>query len=237
MTLYYKTKIENEKIILVNQDFYKKSGDMIELFILEEKKAFSHNFEYRFSKKGKHIIKLKFQNYIEMERMFDECKSLLKVEGTLKSKSDNFYGMFRNCLFLKEISYLKLETSNKDGLSFNFNSMFCNCSLLKNIDEFQFSNIKVGNSDLMFKDCSSLQNLNVLIKLNTSNMTSLTEVFKNCSSLESLSFLKEWNASGVKYFNNIFEGCSSIQNLDDLKEWNILNAIELKGLFKNCSSL
>ena len=38
MTLYYETKIENEKIILVNQDFYKKSGDMIELFILEEKR-------------------------------------------------------------------------------------------------------------------------------------------------------------------------------------------------------
>ena len=119
---------EIDKVNILGEEFVENNKDNIELIINGKKCELVYNYKLEYGEyKIQIIIKNKIKN---LERMFDECKSLKNIEG-LRS------------LDTKEIN--------------NFSSMFSWCSSLSDLKPLQNWNVSNGNnfSD-MFYECSSL---------------------------------------------------------------------------------
>lgn len=221
---------------------------------------------------------------IDLSYAFNNCLALEEVVfGHIKYESTsgaNFTLTFRNCSSLKSIDLSKFDFSN----GVNFNSTFYNCFMLQklilpnnhiectNVSEFLYgcdSLKKIDLSDFsytgivefsnMFKNCRSLEYLdlsgfhNTKPNTNISDMfngcTELKEVtgfvvdsardasnlFKNCTSLKSVD-LSRINFSSLTSFNNAFYGCSSLEYLD-LSNFNPTNTISMDYTFSECTSL
>ena len=69
----------------------------------------------------------------------------------------------------------------------------------------------------------------------TSNVTSMENIFQGCSNLTSLD-LSSWDTSNVTNMISMFRECYSLTSLD-LSSWNTSKAIDMGSVFYNCNSL
>ena len=85
--------------------------------------------------------------------------------------------------------------------------------------------IKFGNSS----------NMNELIKLNTSNVTSMNGAFSGCKLLTSLD-ASNFDTSNVTNMGQMFYSCSSLHTLD-ISNFDMTNVTSMDNMFGNCTSL
>ena len=74
-----------------------------------------------------------------------------------------------------------------------------------------------------------------LSKLDTSNVTSMTDMFDGCSSLESLD-LSGFDTSHVVSMAGMFDGCASVESID-LSGFDTSGVKSMTGMFRDCESL
>ena len=116
----------------------------------------------------------------------------------------------------------------------NMGSMFRDCSSLANLDLSSFNTSNVTNMWYMFYNCSSLTSLDLSI-FNTSKVTDMGYMFSVCSSLTSLD-LSSFDTSNVTNMSWMFQGCSSLTNLS-LSNFNTSKVADMNTMFYHCSSL
>ena len=119
-------------------------------------KLIPFTYLYKFTNKGKYIIKYSFYNHL--------------------SKTNY---MFSGCSSLTNINLSNFNTQNVTNMS----DMFFGCSSLTNLDLSSFNTPKVTNLNGMFYGCSSLKSLD-LSNFNTQNVTNMEHMFYECSSLK-----------------------------------------------------
>jgi len=199
----YKRNIFDKEIKkeLMNEEEIKKCEIRINNQII----PFSYFF--KFTKKGKYIIKYSFNNYLT---------------------KTNF--MFYKCSSLTNINLSNFNTQNVKDMSL----MFYECSSLTNINLSNFNTQNVTNMRSMFSECSSLTNIN-LSNFNTQNVIDMCWMFSECSSLTNIN-LSNFNTQKVKDMRNMFSGCSSLTNIN-LSNFNTQNVTDMFGMFNRCSSL
>lgn len=90
---------------------------------------------------------------------------------------------------------------------------------------------KVTSMSNMFTMCQNLTSLD-LSSLNTSKVTDMSNMFNNCTLLENLN-LSNINTSNVISFNNTFYNCSRLTGLD-LSSFNTEKAENFSGMFLGC---
>ena len=93
---------------------------------------------------------------------------------------------------------------------------------------------KVTTMSNMFDYCNSLTSLDVS-KFDTSKVTDMNYMFSSCNSLTSLD-LSTWDTSSVIYMNSMFYNCSALTSLD-LSGWDTSNVTDMGYMFKACSAL
>ena len=71
--------------------------------------------------------------------------------------------------------------------------------------------------------------------LDTSNMTSMSEMFYNSKSLTNID-LSGFDTSKVVTMANMFEGCTNLKDLD-VSNFKTSNVIYMAGMFENCSNI
>ena len=81
----------------------------------------------------------------------------------------------------------------------------------------------------------SYSNVSELIKLNTSNMTSMYLMFNNCNKLTSID-VSSWDTSNVTNMSGMFQNCQSL-TLIDLSNFDTSNVKGMNHMFHNCKSL
>ena len=81
----------------------------------------------------------------------------------------------------------------------------------------------------MFKRCTSLVSINT-DGWNTSNVTTMQSMFGYCYSLTSVSNLSNWDTSNVNTMNTMFYGCESLTTLD-LSGWNTSKVEDMQCMF------
>jgi surface protein len=100
-------------------------------------------------------------------------------------------------------------------------------------ENFDTSNL--NSMDSMFKNCSSLQTLDVS-NWDTSNVTSMFSAFYNCSSLQTLD-VSNWDTSKVESnIDYMFYNCKTLKSLD-VSNWDTSKVTSMKEMFYSCSSL
>ena len=73
--------------------------------------------------------------------------------------------------------------------------------------------------------------------MDTSNVLDIGGLFYNCSSLEELPDLSKLNTSKVIIMNSIFYGCEKLEVLPDISKWSTDNVINISLIFFDCHSL
>ena len=158
---------------------------------------------------------------------FLNCSELTSIEMTNIDLSGvtNMYRMCSGCKKLKNIEFGK---SNRTGDLKNVYQMFKDCSSLESLDLSGFNTKKVDNMQGVFAFCSSLKSIN-LSGFDTSGVTETMQgMFLGCSSLKSLD-VSNFDISRVSTLWAMFGGV----NLDvlDLRNWNFEWAIENGGVW------
>jgi len=143
------------------------------------------NYFFKFTNKGKYIIKYSFNNYLT-----------------------NTNHMFYGCSSLTNINLSNFNTKNVKDMSF----MFFYCSSLTNINLSNFNTKNVKYMSCMFSDCSSLTNIN-LSNFNTQNVKDMSGMFNGCSSLTNIN-LSNFNTQNVTDMDCMFYECSSLTNIN-----------------------
>ena len=138
---------------------------------------------------------------------------------------------FQKCSSLTTINGIKnLKTDNVTNMGY----MFRDCSSLESIDVSGFNTYKVTDLTAMFDGCSSLTSLDVS-GFNTSNVTDMSAMFQNCSSLTSLD-VSGFMTHNVTRMSCMFNFCSGLTSLD-VSRFNTSNVTEMNAMFQGCSGL
>ena len=90
------------------------------------------------------------------------------------------------------------------------------------------------NGSGMFAYLDNVSTLD-LSGLDTSNMTSMSEMFYNSKSLTNID-LSGFDTSKVVTMANMFEGCTNLKDLD-VSNFKTSNVIYMAGMFENCSNI
>ena len=78
-------------------------------------------------------------------------------------------------------------------------------------------------------------NINELVKLNTSNITSMSNMFQQCDSLETLD-LSNWDTSNITSMYQMFFICSNLISLD-ISNFDTSNVTDVGHMLSSCNSL
>ena len=117
----------------------------------------------------------------------------------------------------------------------NCANWFNECTSLDNIDGIvNLNTSEVENMSNMFSQCRSLQSLDVS-HFNTSKVTDMSGMFYDCSVLTSLD-VSHFNTEKVEDMNSMFSQCSSLTSLD-LSHFNTSKVKDMNGMFYCCYGL
>ena len=114
-------------------------------------------------------------------------------------------------------------------------SYMFNGKALTNIDLDNLDITVTTNIEGLFKDCTSLTNINFGSDWDTSNITSAKYTFENCSSLTTID-LSGFNTTKIKSFAGFFKGCSSLISLD-VSKLGTSNSTNFSQMFRDCHLL
>lgn len=98
-----------------------------------------------------------------------------------------------------------------------------------------FASAKPKTCSNWFSKMSNLEEIEGIQYLNTSEVTSMSEMFFNCSKLKSLD-VSHFNTSNVLYFIDTFYGCSQLTALD-VSNFDTSKATSMHQMFEFCSNL
>ena len=150
---------------------------------------------------------LNTSDVVDLNTMFNECSSLTEIDlsSFITNNVTNMTSMFRQCGSLVSVNLMNFNFENVQ----KFNSLFNGCSSLTTIisNGFITSN-KLTQIAYMFKDCSSLTNVDIS-GLNCDNVSVLRGTFMNCSSLTEIDMSNN-NFSNVTDVLNMLTGCTNL---------------------------
>lgn len=195
------------------------------------------NMEYMFQL-CKSLVTLDLTSFdtskvITMHDMFGGCHTLtnLIIKGFDTSKVTDMSSMFCGCLNLTNLNLNNFDTSNVTNMEEMFSSLCREGSTTLNLSNFNTS--KVTNMAGMFED-SGLTNLD-LSSFDTKNVTNMSHMFWSCDTLKDVK-LSNFNTSKVLDMQFMFSYCESLITLD-LSSFETSNVTDMTYMFSHCSSL
>ena len=146
-------------------------------------------------------------------------------------KETSLYGLFSKMTSLKTIEGLSnLDTSKVTDMD----SMFRDCSSLETLDVSGFDTSRVTNMSGMFYGCNALTTLDVS-QFDTSKVTYMGSMFHGCSSLETLD-VSGFNTSNVERMDGMFYECQKLQNID-VSKFDTGKVKSMDFMFSGCKSI
>ena len=141
-------------------------------------------------------------------------------------------GMFQDFPLLQSITLNNVSTLN----CIDFSHLFKNCTSLETIEGI--NSLNTSNAKWMynvFNGCENLTGLD-LSEWDTSNVIGMQGMFASCRNLTEITGIENWDVSNVTDFSIMFQECFSIRELN-LANWDMQNAQSLKNIFYNATSL
>ena len=98
-----------------------------------------------------------------------------------------------------------------------------------------FANARPTSTYQWFGEMKNLTSITGIANLNTSEVTTMSEMFSNCSALTTID-LSHFNTAKVTGMRDMFSNCSSLTSIN-LSSFNTANVTTMGYMFENCSSL
>lgn len=163
--------------------------------------------------------------------LFEALTTIEHLDYLNTSEVENMREMFSNCTSLEALDLSSFNTEKVTDMY----AMFGGSTNLRSIKLPQgFIGSSVTNLFSMFKDCTSLTELN-LSGSNSENVKDMSEMFNGCSALSKL-VLTDFKTGQVSTMESMFRNCSTLETLD-VSSFNTENVTTMCGMFNHCSSL
>ena len=167
----------------------------------------------------------------------DNYPNVIKFRGTSTPSSYNYINVNGKDVKLSSMNYNSVTGIYTYDVgapitSIKFNWHSSYANTCTDIVKINTSN--VTNMSQMFYYCTNLTSLD-LSNFNTSNVTTMNQMFRDCSSLTSLD-LSNFNTSNVTNMTYMFVNCSKLTSLD-LSSFDTSNVTDMACLVQNCSNL
>ena len=160
---------------------------------------------------------------------YDDLKS--SREGTVYG-IDEWRNLRFNYSMKEDITSAVFDASFKNARPTDTSYLFCYLTSLESIENLQYLNTsEVTDMKYMFYGCGSLQDL-CLSHFDTRNVTNMESMFSGCSSLSELD-LSSFDTHKVTDMSNMFSGCIKIQ-LIAISGFNTSNVTDMQGMFCDC---
>lgn len=175
-------------------------------------------------------------NVTDMDGLFCGCSALPFLDVSMFDTSNvkDMSNMFGGCSSLKELDVKNFDTSNVTHMV----GMFASCSGLEELDLCNFNTAQVKSMITMFEGCTNLKKLFIdNDKFDVTNVSEMNYMFKDCSSLTELD-LNNFAPSALIGVKGMFENCSSLINLH-LSNIDMSKIVDnnYDDAFKGCSAL
>ena len=174
---------------------------------------------------------LNTENVVNMNSMFNNCKSLtaLDVSNFDTRNVTNMSSMFDRCKNLTALNVSNFDTKNVTDMG----SMFDYCWEISELNVSNFDTKNVTNMNSMFKGCTNLTTLDVS-NFDTKNVTDMGWMFAYCNRISEFN-LSNFDTKNVTDMNSMFRGC----NLTELNVSNFdtKNVTDMCCMFSYCKSL
>ena len=228
---FEKANINKEIMILYEEDFTVLNKNNTKLYLNNKEIPFSSKIII--NKIGTHKIQIKSKvKLISLSNMFKDCYYINNIIFNKINTSNviDMSGMFLNCKNLTNLDLSLFTTSNVT----NMENMFSYCFKLKNINLSSFETINVKNLNRMFYYCELLSKLD-LSSFKLKNAINMKEIFSNCSNLSDLK-LFSIISDEVKDMSEMFSYCNKLNNLD-LSKFKTKNVTNMYQMFYYCENL
>ncbi len=181
------------------------------------------------------LINVKFESgvkFISCYGLFLDCLNLKRVilVGVDTSACTDMGNMFYGCHALTDLDVSGFDTSKVTSMS----GMFSGCASLTELDVTGFDTSNVVNMMGMFAACNNLTRLDVS-GFNTSKVTSMRLMFRGCYQLKSLD-VSGFDTRLVTLMDEMFYGCSLLSRLD-VSGFNTSQVTNMNRMFADCSKL
>ena len=184
------------------------------------------------------------ENVTNMVSMFYYCENLTSLDvssfNTNKvldmgytSSDYSSHGMFERCSKLEKIIFGDHWNCREVT---NFENMFKDCTTLVNLDLNMFNPTSAINMSNMFYNCKNLLEVVFGDGCNASNVTDMSDMFSQCNSLQSLD-LSGIYTNKLTDISHMFYYCHNLTNLTFGNNFNTSQVTDMTALFSNCRSL
>ena len=92
--------------------------------------------------------------------------------------------------------------------------------------------LKLGTENSYFNGCTNLTTISGTFDL--SGIDNLGTMFRNCSSLTNVQGIESWDVSGVTYIDSMFDGATLFNQ--DISGWDVSNVLNMQNMFRNATS-
>ena len=149
-----------------------------------------------------------FKNLFKKKNCITQSDNVRKIIIIIDNKINSLKGLFKDCICLKEINFIKFNNNHINDMS----ELFSGCISLEKLNILKMKTDNVTNMKEMFYKCQKLRTLN-LKNFKMNNVTSMRAMFYGCSALEDLNFLI-FDTSNVIQMNDLFYDCFSLHELN-----------------------
>ena len=143
--------------------------------------------------------------------LIENINNLNIVESNYSTKTNRpLEGTFNTCSNL-----LQITSKNKWIIHSGLYKTFENSQKLVAIPEIEFHVHKVSYKDTLeyvFKNCSSIENINISIIYDDDTAIYIKEAFYNCTKLKTIT--GNLDLSNVQSISNVFYGCTSLERIE-----------------------
>lgn len=115
--------------------------------------------------------------------------------------------------------------------------LFDSCDKLESVSGTPVFTSEASDLDYLFKDCSSLKNVDGLAGWDVSGVNSFRGTFSGCSSLQNIDGLRSWKPNKIQYLEETFSGCENLVSIDALAGWDVSGCGAFTQTFAYCRSL
>lgn len=118
--------------------------------------------------------------------------------------------LFTNQTVNDVISKINIDYINPNGLVWLFSGLEVISKL--NLGIWDFSKSEVSNMKNMFQGCKGLKELKGIKNLVNTKVTNTNSMFEDCASLEEID-ISDWDTSNVEDFSRMFLGCYNLKKI------------------------
>ena len=202
--------------------------DDISIVIFEELEMID-NYLKKYEIKEKKEEKLDNNSFVNIDKAIEYRKEINIIYYVDEDKKENILGE-------------DFINNNKNNVQLMINSQKVSLTDTYDLKRGEnkitiIINNKLTNLSYMFQNCHSLQNIDELKYLDTSEVTNYENMFHYCNSLSDIRSLQYWNVSKGTNFKGMFSNCKSLYDISPLQNWNVSNATNMAEMFSFCRSL